>query len=242
MGLESGSDEGLEILNKRIDVETNLYAVQTLKSIDLLVEYGFMLFDPSSTFTSVRQNITFLRTILADGSGGAVFCRMLPYGGTPIRDRLRDEGRLRGDVKYPDYDFLDTRLNAYHALLDAAVGPWIHGTGLSHQFNLAWHEVFVIRRLVGELPGLRRFEADLAALARQSNDVLFDFVEASCTAFERGDSRLLLRHGLEEPRRNLGEALLTLRNDFIADNQDTMLEALTATDGIHGPVLMPQVF
>ena len=197
MGLESGSDEGLEILNKKIDVETNLFAVETLKSLDLLVEYGFMLFDPSSTFASVRQNIAFLRKILADGSGGAVFCRMLPYGGTPIRDRLRDEGRLRGDVKYPDYDFLDARLNTYHALLNAAVGPWIHGNGLSHQFNWAWHEVFIIRRLVGELPGLPRFEADLAALARRSNDVLFDFVEASSIAFEKGDNQLLLRHRLE---------------------------------------------
>ena len=72
--------------------------------------------------------------------------------------------------------------------------------------------------------------------------MLFGFVEASSLAFEEGDTRLLLRHGLEEPRRNLGEALLTLRNDFIADNQDAMLEALMATDGIHGPVLMPQVF
>jgi len=242
MGLESGSDEGLEILNKKIDVETNLYAVQTLKSLDLLVEYGFMLFDPSSTFASVRENITFLRTILDDGSGGAVFCRMLPYGGTPIRDRLRDEGRLRGDVKYPDYDFLDPRLNTYHALLNTAVGPWIHGSGLSHQLNWAWHEVFIIRRLIGELPGLRRFEADLAALTRRSNDVLFNFVEASSLAFEKGDNRMLLRHGLEDPRRDLGEELLTLRNDFVADNQDAMLEALMATDGIHGPVLMPQVF
>ena len=242
MGLESGSAEGLEILNKKIDVQTNLYAVDTLKSLGLLVEYGFMLFDPRSTFASVRENIEFLRTILADGSGGAVFCRMLPYGGTPIRDRLRAEGRLRGDVKYPDYDFLDPRLNDYHSRLNTAVGPWIHGSGLSHQFNWAWHEVFIIHRLVGELPGLRRFEADLAALARRSNDVLFDFVEASSIAFEAGASRMLLRHELEEPRRNLGDALLTMRNDFIADNQDALLEALMATDGIHGPVLMPQVF
>ena len=39
---------------------------------------------------------------------------MLPYGGTPIRDLLRDEGRLRSDLTRPDYDFLDLRLNDYH--------------------------------------------------------------------------------------------------------------------------------
>ena len=118
MGLESGSEEGLEVLNKRISVDTNLQAVQTLKDLDVLVEYGFMLFDPSTTFDSIQTNVEFLRTILADGSGGAVFCRMLPYGGTPIRDRLRAEGRLRGDVRRPDYAFLDPRLNDFHARLD----------------------------------------------------------------------------------------------------------------------------
>jgi hypothetical protein len=33
---------------------------------------------------------------------------MLPYGGTPIRDRLAKEGRLRGDLTRPDYDFLES--------------------------------------------------------------------------------------------------------------------------------------
>ncbi len=242
MGLESGSAEGLEVLNKQITTETNHYAVATLKSLGILVEYGFMLFDPSTSFGSIRENITFLRAILADGSGGAVFCRMLPYGGTPIRERLRAEGRLRGDVKYPDYDFLDPRLGTYHSLLDAAVSPWIHGAGLSHQLNWAWHEVFVIRRLVGELPGLAGFESDLAGLTVRSNEVLFGFVEETSAAFETGDSRMLLRHNLREPRRVLGDELVELRNDFVADNQDAMLDALMATDGIHGPVLMPQVF
>ena len=242
MGLESGSAEGLEVLNKQITTSTNLAAVATLKSLDILVEYGFMLFDPSTTYGSVRENIQFLRTILADGSGGAVFCRMLPYGGTPIRERLRAEGRLRGDVKYPDYEFLDPRLGTYHSLLDAAVAPWIHGAGLSHQLNWAWHEVFVIRRLVGELPGLHTFETDLADLTRRSNEVLFGFVEETSVAFEAGDSRPLLRHGLRAPRARLGDELLELRNEFVADHQDAMLDALMATDGVHGPALMPQVF
>lgn len=242
LGLESGSEEGLEILNKNISVDTNNQAVRILKSLDLLVEYGFMLFDPSSTFESVRENIGFLRSMLDDGSGGAVFCRMLPYGGTPIRDRLRDEGRLRGDVKYPDYDFLDPRLNQYHELLNTAVGPWIHGDGLSHQFNWAWHEVFIVRRLVGELPGLQTYEQHLAELTRASNAVLFDFVEQTSLAFEHGDSRMLLRHGLSAPRTDIGGALLDLRNGFVASNQDALMHALTTPDGIYGPALMPQVF
>ena len=75
-----------------------------------------MLFDPSSTFQSVRENIGFLREIVGDGVGGArPFCRMLPYGGTPIRDPGARKGGCAATSTHPDYDFLDLRLNEYHA-------------------------------------------------------------------------------------------------------------------------------
>jgi radical SAM superfamily enzyme YgiQ (UPF0313 family) len=96
MGIESGTEQGLKILNKEMTAHENLFAVQTLKQVGILFSYGFMLFDPSSTFESVRENLNFLRQIVGDGSAAATFCRMLPYGGTPIRDLLQKEGRLRG--------------------------------------------------------------------------------------------------------------------------------------------------
>ncbi|MCR6679487.1 hypothetical protein NVV43_28980, partial [Escherichia marmotae] len=81
-----GSEEGLETLHKQITVEQNYKAVNLLKSIGLMFEYGFMLLDPSSTFESIRENIGFLRNILDDGCLPVTFCRMLPYDGTPIHD------------------------------------------------------------------------------------------------------------------------------------------------------------
>jgi radical SAM superfamily enzyme YgiQ (UPF0313 family) len=96
MGLESGTEQGLKVLNKEMSVEQNLAAVRTLKELELNVSYGFMLFDPSSTFESVRENLVFLKNVTGDGRAAATFSRMLPYGGTPIRDALRSEGRLRG--------------------------------------------------------------------------------------------------------------------------------------------------
>ena len=126
IGMESGTEQGLEVLNKEMSVEENLAAVRTLKELGLNVSYGFMLFDPSSTFESVRENLVFLKNITGDGLAAATFSRMMPYGGTPIRDALRDEGRLRGDLTHPDYDFLDLRLNEFYRLLTPTVRPWIH--------------------------------------------------------------------------------------------------------------------
>jgi anaerobic magnesium-protoporphyrin IX monomethyl ester cyclase len=129
MGLESGSEDGLEALHKQVTVQQNLRAVEILKELGLMFEFGFMLFDPSTTFESVRQNVQFLRRIVGDGSNAAVFCRMIPYDGTPIKDTLAREGRLRGDVCNPDYDFLDARLSDYYHALKRIVDVtgWIHG-------------------------------------------------------------------------------------------------------------------
>ena len=115
MGLESGSEDGLDVLNKGLSVEQNLNAVRTLKRIGLMFQYGFMMFDPSTTFNSVRENIEFLREITRDGTLAATFCRMLPYDGTAIKDQLSLEGRLKGDVIDPDYDFLIRVLTAFSA-------------------------------------------------------------------------------------------------------------------------------
>ena len=114
MGLESGTEEGLKTLHKQISVEQNIRAVETLKEIGLIFEFGFMLLDPSSSFESVRANVDFLRAIVGDGSAGASFGRMVPYDGTPIKDDLERAGRLRGDVCKPDYDFLDPRLTLFY--------------------------------------------------------------------------------------------------------------------------------
>ena len=80
MGIEFGVESGLEILFKQMTIAGNIAAVDTLKALDLDFSYGFMLFDPSSTFELVRGNIAFLRRIVGDGSAPAVFSRMLPYG------------------------------------------------------------------------------------------------------------------------------------------------------------------
>src|SRR5262249_48875962 len=158
------NESGLEVLYKQMTVQQNLTGVETLKQLGLLFSYGFMLFDPSSSFDSVRLNISFLRRMVGDGSAAATFCRMLPYGGSPIRELLRSEGRLRGDLTHPDYDFLDPRLNEYHRLLSQTAKQWIRNEGVSHQLNYAWDELETIRRLTPGVTGYDEYRASLRAL------------------------------------------------------------------------------
>ncbi|HET7416221.1 MAG TPA: radical SAM protein [Solirubrobacterales bacterium] len=242
MGLESGNEGGLEVLNKQISVEQNKAAIATLRELGIAFEYGFMLFDPSSTFDSIRENARFLHSITADGQVGATFCRMLPYGGTPIRDRLREEGRLRGDVTRPDYEFLDPRLTEYHRLLDRAAEGWIHNDGVSHQLNWAWMEVEVLSRLAGPLEHLPEYRAALTDLTTRSNYLLFELVERSALAFERdGDTSLLSPAQPDRICRGLVDELLEMRNGFVAANQARVMAAIERSR-VRGPIVSPQIF
>jgi anaerobic magnesium-protoporphyrin IX monomethyl ester cyclase len=240
MGIESGVESGLEILFKQMTIQQNLDAVATLKQLGIVYSYGFMLFDPSSTFESVRQNVGFLRQIVADGSAPAFFSRMLPYGGTPIRDLLAKEGRLRGDLTHPDYDFLDLRLNDYYGLLHKTVRPWIHNQGLANQLSYAWDEVETFARLTPGLRGVKAYRKALAKLTAQANDRLFRLVEESSLAFEQGDRSLLDPKAIATYCKRTQTRLVDLRNIFVADNIEPLTHRINA-DCSSGPVLRPQV-
>src|SRR5262249_9598255 len=160
-----------------------------LKSIGLAFEYGFMLFDPSSTFESVRANLSFLRQIIGDGCNAATFCRMLPYDGTPIKDDLERSGLLRGDVCNPDYDFLDPKLNEFYEALTRYVNisGWIHGyEALSVQLKWAWHEVAVLDRLFPAVPEMPSYRDRLRDITAASNDFLLRVVEDLSLSFSAG--------------------------------------------------------
>lgn len=118
LGVESGNEVGLDTLNKKVSVAQNLAAIDLLKHHRVAMSIGFMLFDPSSTLETVRENINFLQKVGEDGYFPINFCKMLPYAGTPIEARLRQEGRLRGTMTRPDYGYLDPKLDWYEFLVN----------------------------------------------------------------------------------------------------------------------------
>ncbi|HEV7644833.1 MAG TPA: hypothetical protein VGO50_12885 [Pyrinomonadaceae bacterium] len=239
MGLESGSKEGLSVLNKRLGVAQNLNAVETLRSIGVMFQYSFMLFDPSSTFNSIRENIAFLRRITADGSVAATFCRMLPYDGTAIKTELQQSGRFKGDVINPDYDFLDPRLDGLFREITETVNivGWIHGIrSLSPELNSVWHEIAIIERLFAGVSGLDFYKEKLSAITNQANGLLFDLVEDMANAHEYGRKAVYDIKDLEFGCQELLNRLLTSRDEFVYRNQEKMLEVLGINDYQPEPV------
>jgi anaerobic magnesium-protoporphyrin IX monomethyl ester cyclase len=200
-----------------------------LKSLGLVYEFGFMLFDPSTTFESVRDNVAFLRQIAGDGSASAAFCRMLPYDGTPIKDELAKAGRLKGDVCDPDYDYLDPRVDDYFAALTGLLRltGWIHGNpGLSPQLKFAWNEYGIMERLFPGLPDIQDYKASLKAVTAASNEMLFQVIEDISYAITEGRPHSWTSARLRDEGARFIDQFRKARDGFVLRNQAVFLEAL----------------
>jgi anaerobic magnesium-protoporphyrin IX monomethyl ester cyclase len=170
LGIESGTDEGLRRMDKRMSVATSLRAVACLKDLDIAFDYGFMLFDPSSEFDTVSRNLDFLDELVGDGSSPVTFCKMLPYAGTKVEQQLRAEGRLVGAVGAEDYHFLDPRLDVLYQLMASAFGDWIGDhTGLLNLARWVRYYFVVHRRYFPPSSEFERLELAAQALIADSN-------------------------------------------------------------------------
>jgi len=229
LGLESGTEEGLKTLHKKITVKQNLRAVEILKQLDLGLQFGFMLFEPSSTFESIDENLRFLHAIVDDGSVGLAFCRMIPYDGTPIKEELSRAGRLTDDICQPGYDFLDSRVDRFYSSLTQEVDlkGWIHGSNsLSAMINTALSEVAVLERLFPPLAGLRQYKHELRQLTKASNDALFQIVEDTARTFREGTSHRWSTQMVEAKAKRFLNDLIDMRDGFMLRHQDELLKAL----------------
>jgi anaerobic magnesium-protoporphyrin IX monomethyl ester cyclase len=228
LGVESGDPASLLSLNKLLEVDAHINAGKVLREFDLSFDFGFMLLEPWSTLESARGNTEFLRDFTADGWVAAGFCRTLPYVGTPMEQRLREEGRLVGPALDAEYRFLDPRVDV---LWDWCL---IAFEGRNYGKNATWN---LLRGLLFDthldLPGHERdVDRDEAAraLARASNGVMIDVLEAALDLIEDGDATTATDPELLElarlARREDKFVRRQLREMFVRGRRETLYEAL----------------
>jgi radical SAM superfamily enzyme YgiQ (UPF0313 family) len=63
MGIESGDPDNLRNLNKLLKPEVHFRAGEVLRRLGLSFNFGFMLLEPWSTFTTVHNNLRAPRKI-----------------------------------------------------------------------------------------------------------------------------------------------------------------------------------
>ena len=185
LGVESGNAEGLETLGKRVSVEQNLQALEALKQAGLDYDMGFMLFDPDSTFESVRQNLRFLRVVAEIEGPPISFVKMLPLAGTSIQKRLAAEGRLTGDDVRPDYAFLDRRLDYFYLFVILNFSRRNSDpAGLVERLRQAYFDSVLMKALELEPRG-PSYQAALRGVIDRANRSVLDVLEQALGLFEQ---------------------------------------------------------
>ncbi|HSW51269.1 MAG TPA: radical SAM protein [Bryobacteraceae bacterium] len=185
LGVESGTPEGLQTLGKRVTVDQNLRALRTLKRAGLDYDMGFMLFDPDSTFATLRANLDFLRQVAEIEGPPISFVKMLPLAGTAIHRRLAAQNRLTGDPLRPDYNFLDRRVDYFYLFVILNFSRRNSDPeGLVEKLRQAYFDSVLVRAF-GLDPRGERYQAALRGLIDRANLSALDTLEAALNLFER---------------------------------------------------------
>lgn len=171
MGIESGNEQGLKTFNKHYGVDDVYRAINLLQKLNIPFEYGFMIFDPDSTMTSVEKNITFLENICRDGKVVVNFCKMVPYAGTPIAGRLKKEGRLTGTIVSPDYNYKDPRLGLLQLFFSQVFNfRNFDDNGLIEQLRSAKFDTIILNKFFSDKYDTKIYSEALRNLTHLSNE------------------------------------------------------------------------
>ena len=206
LGIEDGTDAGLRKMNKHLDASDNLGGIQILKDLGIGIDYGFMLFQPSTIYSSLNENLDFLDQICSDGYMSVVFLKMKPYLETRIEQELRDQGRLKGRPGLLDYDFLDSSMNDFFAFVSEHFNTWFFDPkGLNNASKWAFNYLSVFNYYQGSLAEIERLSDNLRIQITEANRFVIETMQQLSALFESGNYALEDGNVLNEYRNSIEE-------------------------------------
>jgi hypothetical protein len=187
LGIEDGTDSGLQQLNKRQHVSDNISAIHILKEHGVNIDFGFMLFQPTTTYQSLFTNLDFLDKICNDGYMPVTFLKMLPYFGTKIEQELRKKHRLTGKPGFLDYDYEDASLNKLHRFIFDIFNRWLNAPeGVSNVSKLAKDYISVFSFYNGSRSGVEDLSRELDTQVSEANMFVVETLKELSEMFESG--------------------------------------------------------
>jgi anaerobic magnesium-protoporphyrin IX monomethyl ester cyclase len=104
LGIENSTERGLKCLNRRQTVADEQRALQVCAQLGISAQFTILIFHPDATVQTVRQDLAFMRR---QADSPLNFCRAEIYAGTPLEQRMIQEGRARGSYMARSYALLD---------------------------------------------------------------------------------------------------------------------------------------
>lgn len=120
IGIESGVQRQLDTYNKRITVDQNKQAIEMLQKSGIRFAAGFIMLDPYVTVDEVSENMQFMRDMNLSGDQKKTmvqaFTKLKLFEGTPIADKLREDGLVREDGIDLDYVFQNPQFRTVYKM------------------------------------------------------------------------------------------------------------------------------
>jgi anaerobic magnesium-protoporphyrin IX monomethyl ester cyclase len=226
LGLEDGTNHGLKSLNKQLTVSENIKAINILKKLGIGFDYGFMLFQPSTTFRSLRENLDFLEMLCGDGYTPVTFLRLIPLYETRVEKELRKEGRLKLSDRFPDYEFLEESMNDYYNFTATCLTDWQRSPeGVENISKWARNYCLVYNHFFDDNPVANLFCRKITNLISESNLFLLGCMRELADIFESGNQNAQL---LESYKQKIDSKHSAFKSDII----NTMGALVTIAEAI----------
>lgn len=175
LGLEDGTDDGLKRLNKQMTVKNSIAGISILKKLEIGFDYGFMLFQPPTTFSSLNENLAFLKQVCGDGYTPATFLRLIPLYETKIEEELLRSGRHCISEGLLDYEFSEGSLNHYYNFISDCLSEWLRDKeGVENISKWARNYLAVYMHYFDDPAGESRYSRKIRSIISRSNLFLID--------------------------------------------------------------------
>jgi anaerobic magnesium-protoporphyrin IX monomethyl ester cyclase len=225
IGLEDGTDSGLNALNKQMSVAKSVQGIKILKKLNIGFDFGFMLFQPETTFNSLNENIGFLRQVCGDGYTPVTFLRLVPLYDTRIEKDLRKQGRLIAFDGFEDYVFLEESMNRYYDFIMDCFTEWLRfPEGVENISKWARNYCSVYMHYFDDLRGGIRYYRKIRSILSGSNIFLLDNLKELADIFSSGsyNEKILL----DSYREKIKSKNIYFKNQII----NTMAKLLTYSE------------
>ncbi len=193
IGIESGNNRGLETFNKHYTVEDILKTLSMLQNLKIPFEFGFMILHPDSTLATVKEDITFLKQIGMSGEAVVHFTKMVPYAGTAIARRLRNEGRLKGTIASPDYGYKDPKLELLQLFFTQAFHfRNFDNNGLVERLRHAKFDAIVLDKFFSDKHDTQSYTQAIRDLIHKCNAVCLENMSLAANFIEQQSEEEIL--------------------------------------------------
>jgi anaerobic magnesium-protoporphyrin IX monomethyl ester cyclase len=216
LGIEDGTDIGLKLFKKHLTVGNTIRAIKIIKKLGIGFDFGFILFHPLTTFSSLNENIDFLKSICGDGYSPVPFQKLIPLYETLAEKELIDTGRLKVSHGSGDYDFLEEPMNQYYDFVFSCFYEWMRGAeGVENLSKWARNYFYVYNHFFDTTTVEMKSYRKGRKLISESNLFLLDTMKELARYFETTKQIDYKTHFLEGYREKIKSKQRYFRNKIL---------------------------